>query len=98
MKFLVRFAPLNLVISPARKQSAPEERAAVNHLGIGVSSGAAVRQHLTRVKQDGLKVQEQLNVNCCYVNQSIFWVIDPDGIEWEVYHVKMPPPCFSVKS
>ena len=70
----------------------------MNHLGIGVSSGAAVRQHLTRVKQDGLKVQEQLNVNCCYVNQSIFWVIDPDGIEWEVYHVKMPPPCFSVKS
>jgi len=87
VKFLVPFAPLNLVISPARMQSAAEERAAVNHLGIEVSSGAAVQQHLTRVKQDGLKVREQLNVNCCYANQSKFWVIDPDGIEWEVYHV-----------
>jgi hypothetical protein len=54
----------------------------VNHLGIEVSSGTAVQQ-----KQDGLKVLEQLNVNCCYANQSKFWVIDPDGIEWEVYHV-----------
>jgi hypothetical protein len=23
----------------------------------------------------------------CYANQSKFWVIDPDGVEWEVYHV-----------
>lgn len=89
VKFLVPFAPLNLVISPARMQPAPEERAAVNHLGIEVSSGAAVQQHLTRVKQDGLKVLEQLNVNCCYANQSKFWVIDPDGIEWEVYISRM---------
>jgi hypothetical protein len=26
-------------------------------------------------------------VNCCYANQTKFWVIDPDGVEWEVYHV-----------
>jgi hypothetical protein len=35
----------------------------------------------------GLKVREQLNVNCCYANQVKFWVIDPDGVEWEVYHI-----------
>jgi len=22
-----------------------------------------------------------LNVNCCYANQSKFWVIDPDGVD-----------------
>jgi catechol 2,3-dioxygenase-like lactoylglutathione lyase family enzyme len=86
LKFLAPFAPLNLVISPARTQSA-DGPAAVNHLGIEVSSGAVVEEHLRRVKQEGLKVREQLNVNCCYANQSKFWVIDPDGIEWEVYHV-----------
>jgi catechol 2,3-dioxygenase-like lactoylglutathione lyase family enzyme len=87
VKFLAPFAPLNLVISPARSQSAAEGRTAVNHLGIELPNGAAVQGHLSRVKQQGLKVREQRNVNCCYANQSKFWVIDPDGIEWEVYHV-----------
>jgi len=86
VKFLMPFAPLNLVISPARRQSA-EGPATVNHLGIEVSSSAAVEEHLRRVKREGLKVREQLNVNCCYANQSKFWVIDPDGVEWELYYV-----------
>ena len=50
LKFLAPFAPLNLVISPARTQSA-DGSAAVNHLGIEVSSGAVVEEHLRRVKQ-----------------------------------------------
>lgn len=86
VKFLLPFAPLNLVISPARTKRA-QEGAVVNHLGVELPSGAAVEEHLRRVKQHGLKVREQLNVNCCYANQSKFWVIDPDGVEWEVYHV-----------
>jgi catechol-2,3-dioxygenase len=87
VKFLVPFAPLNLVISPARRQSAAESRGVVNHLGIELPSGATVQEHLERIKQRGLRVREQLNVNCCYANQSKFWIIDPDGTEWEVYHV-----------
>jgi catechol 2,3-dioxygenase-like lactoylglutathione lyase family enzyme len=87
IKFLVPYAPLNLVISPARTQSAADRRPAVNHLGIELTSSAAVEEHLARAKLHGLRVREQLNVNCCYANQSKFWVIDPDGIEWEVYHV-----------
>jgi catechol 2,3-dioxygenase-like lactoylglutathione lyase family enzyme len=87
VKFLVPFAPLKIVISPARTQSAPAEHPAVNHLGIEVSSDAVVQLHLRRVKQDGLEVREQQNVNCCYANQSKFWVVDPDDIEWEVYDV-----------
>jgi catechol-2,3-dioxygenase len=87
VKFLVPFAPLNLVISPARSEPAASRSAAVNHLGIELPSAASVEEHLRRVKRHGLKVREQLNVNSCYANQSKFWVIDPDGIEWEVYHV-----------
>jgi catechol 2,3-dioxygenase-like lactoylglutathione lyase family enzyme len=86
LKFLAPFAPLNLVISPARTL-AGSGRGSVNHLGVELSSASVVEEHLTRVKQEGLKVREQLNVNCCYANQSKFWAIDPDGVEWEVYHV-----------
>ena len=86
VKFLVPLGPLNLVISPARI-AASETRAVVNHLGIELLSREAVEEHLARVKLQGIKVREQLNVNCCYANQSKFWVIDPDGVEWEVYHL-----------
>jgi len=86
VKFLLPFAPLNLVISPARSRLA-EGQTAVNHLGLELASVIEVEQHLSRVKAAGLKVREQLCVNCCYANQSKFWVIDPDGVEWELYHV-----------
>src|SRR5215469_2297694 len=86
VKFLVPFAPLNLVLSPARATPAAG-RGPVNHLGIEVCSAAAVEAHLRAVKQEGIAVREQLHVNCCYANQTKFWVIDPDGVEWEVYHV-----------
>ena len=86
VKFLLPFAPLNLVMSPARAPS-DEKHAPVNHLGLELPSRTAVDEHLNRVEREGLKVRAQLNVNCCYANQSKFWVIDPDGVEWEVYHL-----------
>ena len=35
----------------------------------------------------GLPVREEMGVNCCHANQDKFWVQDPDGVEWEVYHL-----------
>jgi hypothetical protein len=46
-----------------------------------------VIEYLERIKADGIAARAQLNVTCCYANQSKFWVVDPDGVEWEVYHV-----------
>jgi catechol 2,3-dioxygenase-like lactoylglutathione lyase family enzyme len=85
LKFLPALAPLNLTISPAR--CGERSGGSVNHLGIEVESSAVVEEHLRRVKSAGLQTREQLNVSCCYANQSKFWVIDPDGVEWELYHV-----------
>jgi hypothetical protein len=28
-----------------------------------------------------------MGVDCCHANQDKFWVQDPDGVEWEVYHL-----------
>lgn len=85
LKFVPPFAPINLAISPRRGEG--DDARAINHLGVEVDSSATVLRHLERVKAAGLRVREQLNVNCCYANQSKFWVEDPDGVEWEVYHV-----------
>jgi len=85
LKFVPPFAPINLAISPRRAGS--DGTPAINHLGVEVDSSETVLRHLERVKAAGLRVREELNVNCCYANQCKFWVDDPDGVEWEVYHV-----------
>ncbi len=84
VKFLPEFAPVNLALSEGRLN---EARPAVSHLGVQVESTAEVMQQLARVKAAGLPVREEMSVNCCHANQDKFWVRDPDGVDWEVYHL-----------
>ncbi len=59
----------------------------MDHLGIQVESTTEVMVQLARIKAAGLPVREEMGVNCCHANQDKFWVRDPDGVEWEVYHL-----------
>jgi catechol 2,3-dioxygenase-like lactoylglutathione lyase family enzyme len=85
IKFQPPFVPLNLVLTPAHRGESAG--GFVNHLGLEVDSAVTVARHLARVRATGIPTRAQFNVNCCYANQSKFWVIDPDGVEWELYHV-----------
>jgi lactoylglutathione lyase len=82
-KFLPDWAPVNLALSGGG--SAGE--GTVNHVGVQVEAVDTVIAHLARVKAAGLPVREEMGVNCCHANQDKFWVRDPDGVEWEVYHL-----------
>jgi catechol 2,3-dioxygenase-like lactoylglutathione lyase family enzyme len=82
-KFLAEFVPINLALS-ARQ---PGEGRKVDHLGFQVETREAVRALLERVKAAGLSAREEMDSNCCYASQDKFWVCDPDGLEWEVYHL-----------
>jgi len=84
VKFLPGFVPLNLALTEGRPATGD---GAVSHLGIQVDSSADVLGHLARVKAAGLPVREEMGVNCCHANQDKFWVQDPDGVEWEIYHL-----------
>ncbi|HXH85104.1 MAG TPA: ArsI/CadI family heavy metal resistance metalloenzyme [Candidatus Tectomicrobia bacterium] len=84
VKFLAPFGPLNLALSEA---TPADGRGQVDHLGLQVESVAIVQRELARVKAAGLPVREEMGVNCCHANQDKFWVQDPDGVEWEVYHL-----------
>jgi catechol 2,3-dioxygenase-like lactoylglutathione lyase family enzyme len=83
VKFLPDWAPVNLALSSGR----PAGEGVVNHVGVQVDSSETVMVHLSRVKAAGLPVREEMGVNCCHANQDKFWVQDPDGVEWEVYHL-----------
>ena len=84
VKFLPPFGPLNLALSEARPTG---QGGHVDHMGIQVPSREIVVRELTRVKAAGLAVREEFAVDCCHANQDKFWVQDPDGVEWEVYHL-----------
>ena len=83
VKFLPEWAPVNLALSRGGQGG----HGTVDHVGIQVDSPEAVMQQLGRVKAMGLPVREEMGVNCCHANQDKFWVQDPDGVEWEVYHL-----------
>ena len=82
-KFLPEWAPVNLALSIGGHGGA----GAVDHVGVQVDSVETVMAQLARVRGAGLPVREEMGVNCCHANQDKFWVQDPDGVEWEVYHL-----------
>jgi len=83
VKFLPEWAPVNLALSGGGA-AGPSP---VNHVGVQVDAVDTVIAHLARVKAAGLPVREEMGVDCCHANQDKFWVRDPDGVEWEVYHL-----------
>ena len=82
-KFLPDLGPVNLALTPGGAGT-PD---VVDHLGIQVDDPGIVRRELARVRATGLPVREEMDVDCCHANQDKFWVTDPDGVEWEVYHL-----------
>jgi arsenite methyltransferase len=83
VKFLPEWAPVNLALSTG----GPLGAGTIDHVGVQVGAVDTVVAHLARVKAAGLPVREEMGVNCCHANQDKFWVTDPDGVEWEVYHL-----------
>jgi len=83
VKFLPEWAPVNLALSAGGAAG----EGTVNHVGVQVDAVDTVVAHLGRVKAAGLPVREEMGVDCCHANQDKFWVQDPDGVEWEVYHL-----------
>jgi catechol 2,3-dioxygenase-like lactoylglutathione lyase family enzyme len=81
-KFLPALGPINLALSQGRAGS---PAGPVNHMGVQVDSPETVVSELLRVKAAGLPVVEEKGVDCCHANQDKFWVVDPDGVRWEVY-------------
>ena len=82
-KFDVQNPPLNLTLN----QVVFNERGALSHLGIQVSSTddvLAVRENWIAA---GLITRDEMQTDCCYAVQDKAWVQDPDGNEWEVFVV-----------
>jgi len=82
-KFDVQNPPLNLTLN----QVAFNERGALSHLGIQVSSTDDVLRVRENWMAAGLITRDEMKTDCCYAVQDKTWVHDPDGNEWEVFVV-----------
>jgi catechol 2,3-dioxygenase-like lactoylglutathione lyase family enzyme len=82
-KFDMKNPPLNFSLN----ETPFDERGALSHMGIQVSSTQDVLAVRDRWISEGLITRDEMNTVCCYAVQDKTWVQDPDGNEWEVFVV-----------
>ena len=80
--FAIAEPPLKLVLLEN-----PGKGGTLNHLGVEVPSGAAVRSEADRLAAEHLLTERELGTTCCFATQDKVWVAAPDGERWEVYTV-----------
>lgn len=86
-----RFTPdapplvLSLVQSGAEALDTGPQR--LSHLGFRVDSAADLDVARRRLTAAGRELREEHESRCCYAVQNKFWVVDPDGNEWEFYEL-----------
>ena len=56
------------------------------HMGIRVNSDKELAEKKAELESLIEIELEETNTSCCFAVQNKFWVKDPDGYEWEVYH------------
>jgi catechol 2,3-dioxygenase-like lactoylglutathione lyase family enzyme len=58
----------------------------LDHLGIQVDDGDALKMISTRLKAAEQPILEQEQTTCCYARGDKAWVHDPQGIAWESFY------------
>jgi catechol 2,3-dioxygenase-like lactoylglutathione lyase family enzyme len=80
-KFEIADPPLILSLVPVK----PAPGGTVNHIGIRLTTAAALTALQGRLEAAGMDIRLETNVQCCHAVQSKFWVTDPDRTLWELY-------------
>lgn len=82
-QFLLDDPALNLALTAVDR----EELFRGGHYGVEVPAIEDVDVALARARAAGLGVEVEADTLCCHSRQTKFWVTDPDGRRWEVFHV-----------
>jgi lactoylglutathione lyase len=80
--FAITEPPLKLVLLEN-----PGHGGTLNHLGVEVADSDTVHAETTRLAQQGLSTEEEMDTTCCFAAQDKVWVNGPGGERWEVYTV-----------
>lgn len=91
--FAIAQPPLKLVLIEN-----PGHGGTLNHLGVEVESREAVHAEITRLTNEGVLTEEELDTTCCFALQDKVWVTGPAGEKWEVYAVLADSESFGSNS
>jgi hypothetical protein len=91
--FAIAEPPLKLVLIEN-----PGHGGTLNHLGVEVESREAVHAEITRLTNEGVLTEEELDTTCCFALQDKVWVTGPAGEKWEVYAVLADSESFGANS
>jgi catechol 2,3-dioxygenase-like lactoylglutathione lyase family enzyme len=93
VKFSVARPAINFSLTESSSTAA--SNGGTRHYGIEVDSPEAVTEFRQRLSAAGVAVGAESQGVCCYSQQSKFWVEDPDGNPWEIFHVSADSEAFS---
>jgi len=66
----------------------------VNHVGVQVDSSEELTGLETNLKRASSSVMPESEVTCCYAVSDKYWVTDPQGVAWEVFHTLKDAPVY----
>jgi catechol 2,3-dioxygenase-like lactoylglutathione lyase family enzyme len=89
--FAITEPPLKLVLL----EGEPDQRTAMDHLGVEVTSSDQVTDATQRLAALGLFTDVENDTTCCYARQDKVWVHGPGQEPWEVYVVKADSATFA---
>jgi catechol 2,3-dioxygenase-like lactoylglutathione lyase family enzyme len=93
--FAIADPPLKLVLVESGRARGSGVEGALNHLGVEVAMPGEVGAAAERLRAEGLPIEVQDRITCCFAVQDKVWVEDPDGTPWEVYAVLADAPAGS---
>jgi catechol 2,3-dioxygenase-like lactoylglutathione lyase family enzyme len=85
--FAIVEPPLKLVLIENPTARGSGVTGALNHLGVEMTSQGEVRNSIDRFSAEGLAIEVQEAITCCFAVQDKVWINDTDGAPWEFYTV-----------
>jgi catechol 2,3-dioxygenase-like lactoylglutathione lyase family enzyme len=58
----------------------------IEHLGIQAETPAELEELRERIHRAGGTVNNEGETTCCYANSDKTWVVDQQGVSWEVFY------------
>jgi catechol 2,3-dioxygenase-like lactoylglutathione lyase family enzyme len=68
--------------------------AGVNHIGLQVDSAEELGSLEAQLKRADRALVSESGITCCYAKGDKYWVTDPQGVAWEVFHTLEDAPVY----
>ena len=68
--------------------------ARIDHLGIQVESEKELIELRQQVAAAEISALDQPSAECCYTRSEKYWITDPQGVPWEIFHTLDSIPVF----